>query len=472
MRSHPREKTGRNDPCSCGSGKKYKHCCLSSGPVSISVPTFQDTPWGRQNQASEQLNKALQNEFLQEFDNDAVVDTWRDFNQTDDAPPMDSMREEMSIFIPYLLYQWDTEERARRNDGKPKGGAVVRSYMKKNAHRLSELELQVLEQAISRPVSFYEVVRSDPGRGVCLRDLLIGEETEVEEHSASQMMRPGDIAYGQIWMMPGVATLGRLAPRMIPPEQKIVILKLRAYLCQTISKEKRKLCAADLVRCAYEIRATYLAIRNSMLRPPTLQNTDGDPFVFHTLTFRIGSAQMAFDALASLAWNVAKEDLLDEAERDSGGILQSVEIPWSKKGNKLHKTWDNTILGHLKIDRHLLTVEVNSANRAKKIREEIEQRLWLHATPLSTTSHTMEESLKKSKQLTQPASREIEEADSALNPELMKEFAVQMQKEVEAWVHKKVPALGGKTPMQAVKTSEGREMVDGGFKLQVQQNPQ
>jgi len=22
------KKIGRNDPCSCGSGKKYKHCCL------------------------------------------------------------------------------------------------------------------------------------------------------------------------------------------------------------------------------------------------------------------------------------------------------------------------------------------------------------------------------------------------------------------------------------------------------------
>jgi len=22
-------KPGRNDPCSCGSGKKYKHCCQS-----------------------------------------------------------------------------------------------------------------------------------------------------------------------------------------------------------------------------------------------------------------------------------------------------------------------------------------------------------------------------------------------------------------------------------------------------------
>ena len=24
---HAKDKIGRNDPCSCGSGKKYKHCC-------------------------------------------------------------------------------------------------------------------------------------------------------------------------------------------------------------------------------------------------------------------------------------------------------------------------------------------------------------------------------------------------------------------------------------------------------------
>jgi hypothetical protein len=26
-------KIGRNDPCPCGSGKKYKHCCLSPASV-------------------------------------------------------------------------------------------------------------------------------------------------------------------------------------------------------------------------------------------------------------------------------------------------------------------------------------------------------------------------------------------------------------------------------------------------------
>ncbi|HNU69528.1 MAG TPA: SEC-C metal-binding domain-containing protein, partial [Myxococcota bacterium] len=37
-------KTGRNDPCPCGSGKKFKHCCLagSSRPETDSPPQADD----------------------------------------------------------------------------------------------------------------------------------------------------------------------------------------------------------------------------------------------------------------------------------------------------------------------------------------------------------------------------------------------------------------------------------------------
>ena len=31
-------KTGRNDPCPCGSGKKYKHCCYSQDTVKHEEP--------------------------------------------------------------------------------------------------------------------------------------------------------------------------------------------------------------------------------------------------------------------------------------------------------------------------------------------------------------------------------------------------------------------------------------------------
>ena len=32
-------KIGRNEPCPCGSGKKYKQCCLAKDEVARSAPT-------------------------------------------------------------------------------------------------------------------------------------------------------------------------------------------------------------------------------------------------------------------------------------------------------------------------------------------------------------------------------------------------------------------------------------------------
>ena len=31
IRNRPGERVGRNDPCPCGSGKKYKKCCMTKG---------------------------------------------------------------------------------------------------------------------------------------------------------------------------------------------------------------------------------------------------------------------------------------------------------------------------------------------------------------------------------------------------------------------------------------------------------
>jgi preprotein translocase subunit SecA len=31
VRKDPAQKVGRNDPCPCGSGKKYKNCCGAAG---------------------------------------------------------------------------------------------------------------------------------------------------------------------------------------------------------------------------------------------------------------------------------------------------------------------------------------------------------------------------------------------------------------------------------------------------------
>ena len=43
MLPSPNAKLGRNDPCHCGSGKKYKKCCINAAAVPYPLPS-EDTP--------------------------------------------------------------------------------------------------------------------------------------------------------------------------------------------------------------------------------------------------------------------------------------------------------------------------------------------------------------------------------------------------------------------------------------------
>jgi len=56
-------KTGRNDPCPCGSGKKYKYCCLSS--ASVANDEFQNLIAGQDFNSLEEL-QAEANNFMQQ----------------------------------------------------------------------------------------------------------------------------------------------------------------------------------------------------------------------------------------------------------------------------------------------------------------------------------------------------------------------------------------------------------------------
>jgi hypothetical protein len=455
MRSHPREKIGRNDPCPCGSGRKYKHCCLFNKPVST------ESPWSRQHDASDRLTDELMKFAARKF-GEQLNQAWMDFNQLLLPDSIEKYPGEQQIFYPYFLFDWDPDLPRARRGRRPKPGVVAQEFLLEKASQLPELERLILEQSIIQPISFHEVIRCDPGHGMVLRDVLIGGEAEVEEHSASKSLRPGDLAYAQLCHLPEVTALSRMAPFPIPPDNKAAIVALRARLRRKIAKQNRDLAAEDLIHYREDIRTVYLDIRDALHTPPKLANTDGDPIVFHTLTFKIGSAQVAFDALAPLAWGESKENLLDGAELNNDGTLGSVEIPWIKKGNQMHKTWDNTILGHLKISGRSLVAEVNSTSRAKRIREEIERRLGLHAIHLSTNSQTPEEMLKKSKQdgrgRTEMKGKETD--GPQLDPEALSQFAAQVQEQVEGWIHEKIPALGGRTPLQAVADPDGREIVE------------
>jgi hypothetical protein len=453
MLFHGNGKISRNDPCPCGSGKKYKRCCLAQESAAYSF-------WAQQRSTSEQLTRDIMN-FAESKFGDQIKVAWQDFNMTDLPVPLDSYPDEHQIFMPYFLFQWDPQRPRTGKGASRRGGIVTRWYELEKGKNLSDLQRLLLEQATTQPFSFFEILWSKAGERIGLRDTLLGTETEVVERSASRMLQEGDIVYGHIWNLQRICILGCLAPIPIPPRCKVDVIGLRRKLRKKVAKQNRELTSDDLARNADAIRLTYLTIRDGLYTPPQLANTDGDPLMFYTLKFRIESPERAFEALAPLAFGQPK-DLLEDAEFGKDGKLQRIEFDWCKKGNAKIPSWDNTILGNIKIFGRSLSAEVNSENRAKRLRAEIEKRLGASATHQSTNVRTVEEMLAKAHKGTRSHVKEASEFEQALlrDPEARDHFQQIIQKQVEDWVHQKVPALGGRTPLQAVQDPDGREIVE------------
>jgi hypothetical protein len=387
---------------------------------------------------------------------------WQDFNMTDLPVSCDKHSPEHDLFMSYFLFHWDPQRPRTGNRASRRGGIVTRWYELEKASKLSDTERLLLGQAITQPLSFFEVLSSEAGERIGLRDILTGMETEVVERSASQTLQRGDIVYGQIWNLQTISILGCMARICIPPSCKGEVIGLRKKLRTKIAKQNRGLATDDLMRYADAIRLTYLTIRDALQRPPQLANTDGDPLVFCSLKFRIESAEKAFEALAPLALGQSEEELLDGAEFGKDGKLHSVVLDWRKKGNKKIPSWDNTILANIRISGPTLVAQVNSENRANRLRAEIEKRLGRSATHQSTTAQRYDEMLAKTpKRISAQAKKDDQFAEILLrHPEARSRIQEMIQKQVEDWVHQKIPALRGRTPLQAIRDPDGREIVE------------
>ena len=168
--------------------------------------------------------------------------------------------------------------------------------------------------------------------------------------------------------------------------------------------------------------------------------------------------QAAFDALKHLALDELGEDLLADATRDSEDQLMRVRFSWKKHGNKMHAGWDNTVLGWIEIDGTRLIAEVNSEARADAIRKKIETALGEGIHYRASEIQSPERMLADLRSAGGAASEEYERL--AERPEVREKISELMAAHWEHWVDEPLPILGNRTPMDAVKDPDGREIVE------------
>jgi hypothetical protein len=496
-------KIGRNESCPCGSGKKYKVCC-GAAPETESP---QILAWRRLSRAVQDHVPKLLSFIAESHGPGAIAEAWEEFTLWIDEP-FDPESPQVTLFYPWLFHVWrpdpiETGVEARCLHSIP----PTQAYLIARGKGMDQLLYRYLSACLDSPFGFFEIISSDPGHGMQMREILTEITYEVLERSASGSLTPGDIVYGMVVECDGISMLEASAPVALPIRLKTVIVDQREQLLEDEAWEREEAlnamaeeeCAAAdavdddglehagdeqtpnidptgamgddttlhksaLMRYDFDNRELYWDLVLPLLNPlpPQLHNTDGDRLSMQRLIFAIDSPAAAFQALKGLAVGESEEELLQDAEYAADGELRSVAFNWTKRGNSQHKGWETTVLGRIDIEGTRLAAEVNSAERAAEFKRLVSERLGEKARYRVTEIQSMERLLAEARAKPPRAETQADRDQAALmaRPEVQAQLRGMMARHYEAWVDEKLPALQGQTPREAVRTAAGREKVE------------
>jgi hypothetical protein len=180
-------KTGRNDPCPCGSGKKYKHCCLLS---ETSAKRVESPALSAQHKALEYLEARFHTQ-----QSDIILDEF--FALFDDVDELKDALAELDNGYQGMLQininDWLLCESEYERRGEWKRG--IELVLADKQLRLADEERAYLQAAAQAPLHLYEITAIERGRGFCLRDLHeIGAAARfVHEVAATRSVSEGDV---------------------------------------------------------------------------------------------------------------------------------------------------------------------------------------------------------------------------------------------------------------------------------------
>ncbi len=169
---------GRNDPCPCGSGRKYKKCCLPREAAAEVV----EAGWLRMRRTEGELVEKLARHLARHYGPDAIDEAWQDFTLWPDPPAVqEEWPEYESPFLPWLLFDWDPDPNDPEHGGDRPEISPARHYAEYKGASLDSYERRYIEEACRQPFSFFLVVAPEPGRRIVLRDIFRQQEVTVTE---------------------------------------------------------------------------------------------------------------------------------------------------------------------------------------------------------------------------------------------------------------------------------------------------
>lgn len=202
---------GRNDLCPCGSGRKFKHCCLEGQAASESARL-------RLRGAEGRLVNPLMKFAFDCWGAPLITHAWEDFWVYDDVPDdMRSTPEFDTMFVPWLVLGFvpDPQSEAAREDWPTR--PIGLEWLARRDRPISDLDRGYIEAACRSPLSVLAVEHVTPQQSVDLKDVLTGRRFHVLEQGASQRLQPADLLFTRVLTLDGASIMFGAAPFIVPP---------------------------------------------------------------------------------------------------------------------------------------------------------------------------------------------------------------------------------------------------------------
>jgi len=421
-------KVGRNDPCPCGSGKKFKKCC---GKESQAAVADENKDGG--------VGKAivwLTSRHAKAVKTAVAVMLNADLDEAEQVT-LQNLGDDDWRGVQINAMEWLLAE----------GSIAVKGVQRKVAELLlgpggpafTAGQRAWIGQLSRRPLRLYDITEVKPGIGMRLCDALDTEAAPlmVQERSGSAYARVGNLIGARIMEVGSHYEISGAAYSFSRLMNALLLAELRAAPSGSAAR------GDDLPRVLSEIiRRNWIAQYARPLPLPTvIDSSSGDPMLLITDHYRVTN----WDALAAALG--AEPDV--EGNRAAGwarllkcadGLTRSrVAINPGKSADRIelfYKTQNYADQGRAWFDK-LAGASVVFAGRVLSDPKGLMSKLSAGAVPAAS-------------------------AAPDLPPEALAEIVEKVLRRMYAnWSDEPIQALGGKTPRQAIATPAGRERVKG-----------
>ena len=433
---------GRNDPCPCGSGRKFKKCCLGKSAAESGAFTANE----RQSALDEIFRFSARPEFAED-QNVADLAFWADRldELTDEeVKELAGLEQSQAAFLEWFAFDFLLAT----------GQTIVDLFLERHGDRLRSGELRYLERLRRTHLRPYEVVAVKVDEALVLNDLWANKRIRVRERAGTHQVVQWDVIAARIMLGPRGDAEIEGSPYLYPPSAKEALLKALRRAHRDLARRFRK--GDETARFKRGGMLYHLLwLDHVALRPlPRFVTAEGDEVVLARAVFDVKDQAVVKAALAAHPDLVRQDDGSYVWLETEGAVRRR---PTRRSANAVEITSTRLdvegagrrSLGTVVPGPDRLVFEATSKPRAEQGRAMIETLAGAAVAYRATRYEDGGRAMKR-----RPAEPP---RDADIPPEVVAQLTGQFYEEhYRKWVDAPLPALGGRTPREAAGLKSAR----------------